>query len=177
MNASTLLRRQIDGGECRSDTARGEGSRVAMGEHARRVRQQGKCMFTDAPAHGTVFIENARRLRLQLVEDRSRIARSRLGHPAHALHRPRQIHGRGTYRANPCAQVIYGSQKRSTITRRAVTHGDDETHRAGNPDRRCAAHGKRSNRLAHVVDGTKLTADQLARQASLVDDVHRISIC
>ena len=176
MDAAPRFVREIDGGERRADTTRGQGAGVAVCENARSLGNEGKRMFADAPAHGAILLEQRRGFGAQSIEDVVRIA----GHCAsafeHSVERARQIDRRRPGGANALGVRVQAGVELSARLIHERQQRRNEAHRTRNADRRRAANRETSDGIADVVDRLKVALDEATRQLSLVDNAYGVAI-
>ena len=173
-NTSTrlpALARDVDRRERGADAGGRERAGVAVREHARAVGNERRAVLADAPAHRAILVENPRRLGAQRVE-RSRAASS-------TSLRSHAACGRSPTGDSPRWDASRESSRRGSSTcardrrrrrRRERCERYDQAHRAGDADRRRAAHGQRADRVAHLIQRAKIALDERLGQPTLVDD-------
>jgi type V secretory pathway adhesin AidA len=102
--------------------------------------------------------------------DGIRISQHGLGNRDHPCECPRQIHRRWPRPADDFRVRAELGQELIARSAGARTRAHDQSHCAGDTDRRGATHGQRSDRVAHVVERRQLAIEALRRQEALVDD-------
>ena len=124
--------------------AGGQGTGVAVGQHAAGVHRQAvdepEPVLADGPAHRRVFLVNL------LRHPQQRLGRRRHD-PLHAIDRPEQVD-----RRRPAGREVLAAFGESALLAGLfVPLGDDAAERRRDPDRRCAADAELLDGVPHVL--------------------------
>ncbi len=164
----------VNRGERSADAGGGKGARVAVGQDAGTIGNQGEAEASDRVAHRHVFAANRLSLLAQRITQH-RIGRVR-GAANHACHGPREIDGRGAGRdqtrgmGRQVCTYERGVAVADLLERRGQSDGGAHANGRRSPDR------ERPDRVNDLVQCARVAHELARRQGALVEVSQRPAI-
>jgi enoyl-CoA hydratase len=141
-------------------------------KYPRAVREQCDTQFTDAPAHGTVFLPNGVCFITKRLEQLTRSANFPRRTIEEPIHCPGEIHPGRAGRSHSGRASVELSPK---FVGRRLAHGAHRchhAHRAADANRWRASNREGRDRLVHVLRRAQVALNQARWKQALIDDPH-----
>ena len=171
LNALAALDGGADDTERGAVAGRGQGSGVAVREHAAGVGHQRCAIGPHGAIGGNVFgVDGPRLVDECLLDDGNRAAADLLKAALHAANGPEEIHGGRTSFAHDPADLAQTVAEIGDAGDVQVTRAQGDAHGSGHADRRRAAHDHGADRVGDGFIGWAVHPGLFDRELGLIDE-------